>query len=49
MAFPGRGAHEFERRLLDRPGNEEAVDDLDGTQPFQDGSACGQRADTEAG
>ncbi len=48
MTLPGRGADEFERRLLDRARDEEAVDDLDGTQPFEDGATGSQGADTQA-
>ncbi len=49
MPGPGGRADEFQGGLLQRPGHEEGVDDLDGAQPFQHGPAGGQRAHPEAG
>ncbi len=49
MAAPGRGADELQRGFLERPGHEEAVDDLDAPQAFQHGPPGGQRADPQAG
>ncbi len=46
---PGGGADEFEGRFLQRAGHEEAVDDLDGPQPFQDGAAGSEGSHAQAG
>ncbi len=48
MAAPGRGAHQFQGRFLERPGDEEAVHDLDGAQPVEDGPVRGERAHPQA-
>lgn len=49
VARPGGRADEFQRRLLERPGHEEGVDDLNGAQAFEDRPARGQGAHPEAG
>ncbi len=49
LAGPGGGADEFERGLLQRAGDEEAVHGLDGSQPFQGRAARGEGADPQAG
>ncbi len=49
MAFPGRGADEFEGGFLERARHEEAVHDLEGAQPFQDRPPGGQCPDPQAG
>ncbi|CAM5649144.1 hypothetical protein STENM327S_08896 [Streptomyces tendae] len=49
MARPGGRPDEFQSRLLERPGHEEGVDDLDGAQALEDRPARGQGAHPEAG
>lgn len=49
VTAPGRGSDEFQRGFLERPGHEEAVDDLDGPQALQHRPAGGQGPDPQAG
>ncbi len=49
VARPGRGSDQFQGRLLERAGYEEAVHHLDGAQPVQYRAAGGERAHPQAG